>query len=52
MNYFNQVLLHDFTPLSSPLVLCKIMIVIDEPSIEAVQQQQEDASDDSSDGEN
>ena len=32
MSYFNQVLLHDFTPLSSSLVLSKILIVFDEVS--------------------
>ena len=28
------MLLHDFTPVSKPLILNKIMIIIDEPSIE------------------
>ena len=31
LNYFNQVLLHDFTPLSKPLILEKIFIVYEEP---------------------
>ena len=35
MNYFSQVLLHDFTALSKPLILSKILIVIDEPSLES-----------------
>ena len=38
MNYFSQILLHDLTPLSKPLILSKILIVIDEPSIEAPEQ--------------
>ena len=31
MSYFNQVLLHDFTPLSGPLILNKIFCVSEEP---------------------
>ena len=30
LNYFNQVLLYDFTPLSNPLVLSKILLVFEE----------------------
>ena len=30
LDYFNQVLLYDFTPLSNPLVLSKILLVFDE----------------------
>lgn len=33
LSYFNQVLLHDFTPLSRPLVLSKILINIEEQEI-------------------
>lgn len=47
MNYFSQVLLHDLTPLSKPLILSKILIVIDEPSLEAP-----DPDSDDSEGEN
>ena len=47
MNYFSQVLLHDLTPLSKPLILSKILIVIDEPSIETP-----DPGSDDSEGEN
>ena len=47
MNYFSQVLLHDLTPLSKPLILSKILIVIDEPSLEAP-----DPHSDDSEGEN
>lgn len=38
MSYFNQVLRHDFTPLSNPLILSKILIVIDEPSADENQE--------------
>jgi len=41
------VLLHDFTPLSSPLILSKILIVIDEPSLEFPAEATAGASDDS-----
>ena len=34
LNYFSQVLLKDFTPLSGPLVLSKILIVLDEEEID------------------
>ena len=43
MNYFSQILLHDLTPLSKPLILSKILIVIDEPSIEAPEPDSEDS---------
>ena len=32
--YFNEVLLHDFTPLFKPLILSKILIVFDEPTFD------------------
>ena len=34
MSYFNQILLFDFTPVSAPLVLRKILIVLDEKTTE------------------
>lgn len=46
MDYFSQILLHDLTPLSKPLILNKILIVIDEPSIESPSK----VSDDSAEG--
>ena len=46
MDYFSQIYLHDLTPLSKPLILNKILIVIDEPSIESPSK----VSDDSAEG--
>ena len=44
MNYFGQILLHDLTPLSRPLILNKILIVVDEPSIESPEKSSDDIS--------
>jgi len=53
LNYFSQVLLKDFTPLSGPLVLSKILIVLDEEEIDPQQSQtagQNEDSDEEIDG--